>query len=123
MTDYGKWDAYVASLALSSSEEEAEEDHVETEDAVAASSSLYGWGKPLDERGQIDRSGEMTFGNAKGNGLSTNKAPQRVSLNFLTHVVPGLSLKPNRFSPSGTMTTTNTTMLTRAAAACAIVLP
>jgi len=74
MTDYGKWDAFVAGLALSSSSSGEEEDDGDNDDAASPS---YGWGKPLDDRGQIDRSGEMTFGNAKGNALSTNRAPQR----------------------------------------------
>ena len=82
MTNYGKWDAFVATL--SSSDEDDVADRGLAKEAETASNAEpvpkggYGWGKPLDERGQIDRSGELTVGNAKGNALSTNEVPQKV---------------------------------------------
>ena len=72
-TNYGKWDSFVATLSSSEGEEEEA-----AAAATAPAEAKYGWGKPLDERGQIDRSGELTVGNAKGNALSTNEAPQKV---------------------------------------------
>ena len=78
MTDYGRWDSYVANLALSSdSEGEGTPDAAATEAEDGGEELSYGWGKPLDERGQIDRSGALTVGNAKGNALSTNEAPRK----------------------------------------------
>ena len=94
MTDYEKWDSYVANLDLSSSGEDEDED--EKKEVVVGDADgckalgdtqekgKYGWGKPLDEKGQIDRSGDLTVGNAKGNALSTNKTPQKVGL-VLSH--------------------------------------
>lgn len=88
MTDYEKWDSYVANLDLSSSGEDEDKD--EKKEVVVGDADgckafgdtqekgKYGWGKPLDEKGQIDRSGDLTVGNAKGNALSTNKTPQKV---------------------------------------------
>ncbi len=103
MTNYNKWDSYVANLSLTSSDEEdegpAQSRAAAGPDAAAPArasagegdgAKKYGWGKPLDERGQIDRTGELTVGNAKGNALSTNAAPQKVSLP-LTSVAPPFS--------------------------------
>ena len=86
MTNYGKWDAFVATLSSSDEDEDEGADRGPAKEAETASKAAdagakkggYGWGKPLDERGQIDRSGELTVGNAKGNALSTNEAPQKV---------------------------------------------
>ena len=75
MTNYDKWDRYVA--ALSDEEEEEPDQGGASVDEAGDSSKQQiedraGWGMPLNERGQIDRSGELTVGNAKGNALSTN---------------------------------------------------
>ena len=84
MTNYSKWDQYIATLSLSDDEEDSE-GHSSASAAEADTrgnergSKKYGWGKPLDSKGQVDRTGELTVGNAKGNSLSTNKAPQKVS--------------------------------------------
>lgn len=72
-TNYGKWDRFVAELS------DDDEDGKEAGCPAAHPSppkpfreAPAGWGKPLNERGQIDRGGELTVGNAKGNALSTN---------------------------------------------------
>ena len=96
MTNYDKWDQYVATLALSSDEEEAADVLAQTT-PVEKSSNAYGWGKPLDARGQIDRTGDLTVGNAKGNALSTNKVPQKVNNLSFSLILSSSSYHPRFF--------------------------